>query len=88
MNHNFGGGKGWFRGKVNNLPPKGITSKDITLINSFENDVQGITPVNNSQIENSIFKLQNFESRIISLFYGSNGHFYYKSSSPSVLLLY
>ena len=46
--HNFGGGEGWFSGKVNNLPPKGITS-----INSFENDVMGITPVDDSQIDNS-----------------------------------
>lgn len=46
--HNFGGGEGWFRGKVNNLPPKGITP-----INSFENDVMGITPVDDSQIDNS-----------------------------------
>ena len=46
--HNFGGGEGWFSGKVNNLPPKGITP-----INSFENDVMGITPVDDSQIDNS-----------------------------------
>ena len=46
--HNFGGGEGWFSGKVNNLPPKGITP-----INSFENDVMGITPVDDSEIENS-----------------------------------
>lgn len=46
--HNFGGGEGWFSGKVNNLPPKGITS-----INSFENDVMSIIPVDDSQIDNS-----------------------------------
>lgn len=46
--HNFGGEEGWFSGKVNNLPPKGITP-----INSFENDVMGITPVDYSQIDNS-----------------------------------
>jgi len=46
--HNFGGGEGWFSGKVNNLPPK-----DITPITSFENDVRGITPVDDSQIDNS-----------------------------------
>jgi hypothetical protein len=46
--HNFGGGEGWFSGKVNNLPPKGITP-----INSFENDVMGITPIDDSQIDNS-----------------------------------
>lgn len=46
--HNFGGKEGWFSGKVNNLPPKGITP-----INRFENDVMGITPVNDSQIDNS-----------------------------------
>lgn len=46
--HNFGGGEGWFSGKVNNLPPKGITP-----INNFENDVMGITPVDDSQIDNS-----------------------------------
>ena len=46
--HNFGGGKEWFSGKVNNLPPKGITP-----INMFENDVMGITPVDDSQIDNS-----------------------------------
>ena len=46
--HNFGGGEDWFSGKVNNLPPKGITP-----INSFENDVMGITPVDDSEIENS-----------------------------------
>jgi hypothetical protein len=34
--HNFGGGEGWFSGKVNNLPPKGITP-----INSFENECYG-----------------------------------------------
>ena len=42
------GGEGWFSGKVNNLSPKGIT-----LINSFENDIMGITPVDDSQIDNS-----------------------------------
>ena len=46
--HNFGGGEGWFSGKVNNLPPK-----DITPITSFENDVMGITPIDDSQIDNS-----------------------------------
>ena len=46
--HNFGGGEGWFSGKVNNLPPKGITP-----INNFEKDVMGITPVDDSQIDNS-----------------------------------
>lgn len=46
--HNFGGGEGWFSGKVNNLPPQGITP-----INSFENDIMGITPVDDSQIDNS-----------------------------------
>lgn len=46
--HNFGGGEGWFSGKVNNLPPKNITP-----INSFENDVLVITPVDDSQIDNS-----------------------------------
>lgn len=46
--HNFGGGEGWFSGKVNNLPPK-----DITPITSFENDVMGLTPVDDSQIDNS-----------------------------------
>jgi hypothetical protein len=46
--HNFGGGEGWFSGKVNNFPPKGITP-----INSFENDVMGIRPVDDSQIDNS-----------------------------------
>lgn len=45
--HNFGGGEGWFSGKVNNLPPKSITP-----INRFENDVMGITPVDDSQIDN------------------------------------
>jgi hypothetical protein len=47
VTHNFGGGKGWFSDKVNNLPPK-----DITPINSFENDVMVITPVDDSQINN------------------------------------
>nr|WAJ48232.1 hypothetical protein DMDDKFKA_00011 [Haslea ostrearia] len=46
--HNFGGTEGWSSGKVNNLPPKGITPK-----NSFENDVMGIRPVDDSQINNS-----------------------------------
>ena len=46
--HNFGGGKDWFSGKANNLPPKNITP-----INSFENDVMAITPVDDSQIDNS-----------------------------------
>ena len=46
--HNFGGRGGWFSGKVNNLPPKGITP-----INSFENDIMGITPIDDSQIDNS-----------------------------------
>ena len=46
--HNFGGGEGWFSGKVNNFPPKGITP-----INNFEKDVMGITPVDDSQIDNS-----------------------------------
>jgi hypothetical protein len=40
--------EGWFSGKVNNLLPKGITP-----INSFENDVMSITPLNDSQIDNS-----------------------------------
>ena len=35
-------------GKENNLP-----LKDITPITSFENDVMGITPVDNAQIDNS-----------------------------------
>ena len=46
--HNFGSREGWFNGKVNNLPPKGITP-----INSFENDVMGITHVDDSEIDNS-----------------------------------
>ena len=33
---------------INNLPPK-----DITPIKGFENDVMGITPINESQIDNS-----------------------------------
>lgn len=33
---------------VNNLPPKSITP-----INRFENDVMSITPVDDSQIDNS-----------------------------------
>ena len=48
VTHNFGGGEDWFTGKVNNLPPK-----DITPINNFENDVMGITPVDDSQIDNN-----------------------------------
>lgn len=42
---NFGGGAGWFSGQVKNLPP-------ITPVNSFENDVMGITLIDNSQVEN------------------------------------
>ena len=36
---NFGGGKGWFSGKVNNLPPQQ------TAVNTFENDVIEVTPI-------------------------------------------
>lgn len=35
---NFGGGKGWFSGKAKNLPL-------VNSLESFENDVMGITPV-------------------------------------------
>jgi len=41
---NFGGEIVW--GQVKNLPP-------VTPKNSFENDVMGITPVDDSQIDNS-----------------------------------
>ena len=37
-----------FSGKVNNLPLKSITP-----INKFENDIISITPVDDSQIDNS-----------------------------------
>ena len=47
MTHNFGGIKGWFNGKVNNLTPK-----DVTLTNSFENDLMHIIAVDDSQINN------------------------------------
>lgn len=47
-NSQFRWGKGLFSGKVNNLPPKSITP-----INRFENNVMGIIPVNDSQIDNS-----------------------------------
>ena len=43
--HNFGGGKGWFSGQVKNLTP-------VTPVNSFESDVTGVTPINNSQDDN------------------------------------
>ena len=46
--HNLGGGEDQFSDKVNNLPPKGITP-----INRFENDIMGITPRDDSQIDNS-----------------------------------
>jgi len=59
---NFGGGKDWFSGKVNNLPlasPEnnlGTTpidkSSSITPINSFESDITGVTPIDNSQMDN------------------------------------
>jgi hypothetical protein len=38
---NFEGAKGWFSGKVQNLP-----------VNSFENDVMGVTLIDNSQVDN------------------------------------
>ena len=45
---NFGGGVGWFSGKVRNIPPV----NSVTPVNSFESDVQEITPIDNSQIDN------------------------------------
>ena len=42
---NFGGGTGWFRGQVKNLPP-------VTPVNSFDNYVIGLTPIDNSQVDN------------------------------------
>jgi len=42
---NFGGGKGWFSGQVKNLSP-------VTPVNSFESDVTGVTPIDNSQVDN------------------------------------
>ena len=43
---NFGGGKGWFSKQVKNLPPKQ------TAVTTFESDVMGITPIDNSQFGN------------------------------------
>jgi hypothetical protein len=43
---NFGGGTGWFSGQVKNLSP-------VTPVNSFEIDVMGVPPIDNSQIDNS-----------------------------------
>jgi hypothetical protein len=42
---NFDGGKGWFSGQVKNLPP-------VTPVNSFENHLMGVTPIDNSQFDN------------------------------------
>jgi hypothetical protein len=43
---NFGGKKGWLNGQVKNLPPQQ------TAVNTFESDVMGITPIDNSQLDN------------------------------------
>lgn len=43
---NFGGGKDWFSGQVRNLPPQQ------TIVNTFESDVTGITPIDNSELGN------------------------------------
>ena len=45
---NFGGGEGWFSGQVKNLPPVNT----VTPVNSFESDVTGVTPIDNSQVDN------------------------------------
>jgi len=42
---NFGGGASWVSGQIKNLPP-------VTPVNNFENDVMGITPIDNSQVDN------------------------------------
>lgn len=45
---NFGGQLGWFSGQAKNVPPKGKAEQnvadEITLIDSFESHVMGITP--------------------------------------------
>ena len=43
---NFGGGEGWFSGQVKNLPP------EQTAVNTFESDVTGMTPIDNSEFDN------------------------------------
>ena len=43
---NFGGGKSWVSGQVKNLPPQQ------TPVDTFESDVMGITPIDNSQFDN------------------------------------
>ena len=42
---NFGVGTGWVGGQIRNLPP-------VTPVNIFESDVKGVTPNNNSQMDN------------------------------------
>jgi hypothetical protein len=42
---NFGGNEGWFSGQARNLPPQQ------TAVNTFESDVMGISPINDSQFD-------------------------------------
>jgi len=62
---NFGGGKGWFSGRVKNLPPQQ------TAVNTFESDVTGITPISpmdkNSSPNPGFTPTSSFESDIMGI---------------------
>ncbi len=45
---NFGGRKNWFSGQAKNSSP----NPGFTPTSSFESDVMGITPIDNSQFDN------------------------------------
>ena len=63
--HNFGGGKGWFSGQVKNLPPQQ------TLVDTFESDIMGITPISpmdeNSSPNPDFTPMSSFESDVIAI---------------------
>jgi hypothetical protein len=49
---NFGGVKNYSSGQVRNLPPQQNVKSDLPLVYTFKSDVMGITPIDNSQVDN------------------------------------
>ena len=60
---NFGGGKGWFSGQVKNLPPPQ------TVLNRFESDATGITPIGPMDKNSSpgFTPRSSFESKVMDI---------------------
>ena len=60
---NFGGGKGWFSGQVRNLPPQQ------TILNTFESDVTGITPISplNENLSPCFTPTNSFENDVMNI---------------------